>query len=201
MKIIYFLLITIAVIALGSCSRKPSGATEFPASQKVEIQDATARNHELSSEEKNIAKKRLLDFLKDEIQDRSEPGKTYSDPDQISDIYGKDFKDVIEEIKPSNFEGGTIVKLRTLKYQDLEHVFYVFESGKQLYAFLEITHTLDRLKTIRIGDSQEKVKSVFGSDYYTDSEDLYVYNFGSGELQFHFEGQSLDQINVSYLMI
>ena len=119
----------------------------------------------------------------------------------VTKYYGVFVEEKITTITPFYFEGGNVIQLRELIYNDITHYYYIFDTGKQLYKGVEIKNPLTRLITINIGDTYDKLIESFGNDYYYGGKEYISYFGFQGEVIFSIEGNRIKKIFVNYLLI
>jgi hypothetical protein len=115
-------------------------------------------------------------------------------------FYGLPLEENIESIPPYYLEGYYAIAIRKLIYDDLIHYYYVFETGKELYAGVEMNKSQKRLKTINIGDDVNKLKETFGRNFY-EHENIISYYGLNEEVAFFVEKDIIVKIIGSYLLI
>jgi hypothetical protein len=147
------------------CSKK-----EIALSNEI-VADDDIIYHETSQDIEKIAKNDIVrnnitDFFYNEILNGNNDLSFQHGSDGVINFFGRP----LEENRISTsfyFEGGTVIQIHELIYNDLTHRYYVFENGRELYYGYFVTKTLDRLKSIKIGDTSEKLLSTFFDKYYT----------------------------------
>jgi hypothetical protein len=118
----------------------------------------------------------------------------------VVELYGLPLEENIESISPYYFEGGKVIAIRKLIYEDLIHYYYVFENGKELYVGIEMKKSHERLKTITIGDDVNKLKETFGGNFYEYENRISYYGLKE-ELVFFIENNIVVKIVANYLLI
>ena len=122
------------------------------------------------------------------------------DKNGVVKLYGLPLEENVESISPYYFEGGNVIAIRKLIYDDLIHYYYVFENGKELYAGIEMDKSHERLKTINIGDDVNKLKEIFGESFY-DYENKISYYGLNEEVVFLIKNNIIIKIIGNYLLI
>jgi hypothetical protein len=127
--------------------------------------------------------------------------------DGVIKYFGKPLKIEIESVS-FYFEGGKVVEIQELVYSDCNHYYYVFENGKKLYNGFTIEKKLDRLKSINIGDTSEKLLSTFPDKYYSweslesiKEKISYYTDPVECEIQFIIANMIIQKIYVNFLLI
>jgi hypothetical protein len=91
----------------------------------------------------------------------------HRDKYEVIDIFGDPLDIRITKVSPFYLEGGRVIEMRELIYDGFNHIYYVFESGTIFYIGFFIEKRLERLKTINIGDTSDKLLSTFSDKYYS----------------------------------
>jgi hypothetical protein len=121
----------------------------------------------------------------------------------VKDIFGEPL-DIIATSTSFYFEGGIVIEIRQLVYDDFIHNYYVFENGVTFYQGFIIEKRLERLKTINIGDTSDKLLSTFSDGYFTStrSENIIYYTDPvTCEIEFVIKDKVIQKIYVNYLLI
>jgi hypothetical protein len=94
-----------------------------------------------------------------------------TDRKKFDEYYGMPLEEIIE-----TSEHLFYIAVRKLLYDDVIHYFYISNDGEEVYNGVEINKPLERLKTINIGDSINKLKETFGNECWEDNNDRYGHN-------------------------
>ena len=178
LSILYNLLIILCLFS--SCSKNEKKSI-------INIQQNIENNNEVKIEsiinethnENNIADKKanITDFYFIEIMNGFVNLNFHRNEYKVNEYFGEPIK---INIIPThfNFEGGVVVEIHEYVYADLIHYYYIFESGIIFYSGFSIEKKLERLKTINIGDTKNKLLSTFSDKYYS-SEKSENINYGN----------------------
>jgi hypothetical protein len=154
--------ITVIIIAFGGClkSKKLDAEEKYSDGAMIDGKDSALGENNI------IVKNNITQFLFMEILSGNTDVSFKNREDGVIKFFGNP----VEENKiPVSFifEGGKIIEIHELVYEDLIHRYYIPESGYKLYQGFSITNKLDRLISINIGDTSEKLLSAFDDKYYT----------------------------------
>ena len=157
--VIFFLIISAVFTGCFTNTEKKDIEKEEKNDEKIITYEESLIN-ETVVEEINIT-----NYFYNEIMNGNNDLSFQNGSNGVIDFFGNPLE---ENILPSsfNFEGGKIVEIHEYVYEDFIHRYYISESGYKLYAGFTINKKLDRLKTINIGDTSEKLLSVFPDKYY-----------------------------------
>jgi hypothetical protein len=158
------------------------------------VNELITQNHAQNKEEM------IEDFAIAEILNGKEYTASLRDPNGVISIYGKPLEDTIKIINPFNFEGSTIINFREIVYEDLTHTYYVTDKSTQIYAYVEVTKKVDRLKKINIGESVEKLVKTFGEGYYKDNNNIHYHGLQE-DVIFIIKDNLISSIICYYLLI
>jgi hypothetical protein len=157
--------IIVFVIVLGGCLKNKKLSAEEKYSEETIIDERSA-----AIDKSNIiVKNNITQFFFYEILNGDKNLSSTDGEDGVINFFG----DPISENKiPVSFifEGGKIIEIYELVYEDLVHRYYVSESGHKLYEGFFVKKKLDRLISINIDDTSEKLLSTFVDKYYTWTE-------------------------------
>ncbi|MDR0561118.1 MAG: hypothetical protein LBG73_00320 [Spirochaetaceae bacterium] len=205
------ILVILAFALICSCN-KTAGPTASPEAASPEPH-ASLEDQEKSdtitkpyAEEKNNSFEESRESVETYVITEILNGRKYDaslldDENGVTRIYGTPLADTVVSIIPFTFEGVLITGLRELTYEDLKHTYFVSDKGGQLYAYVEVSKKNNRLKTINIGDSVEKLIDVFGNHYFKgDGESISYYGL-TEEVIFVIENNSIQRIVCYYLLI
>jgi len=119
--------------------------------------------------EGKIIKNNITDFYFNEILAGNKYLKFHRDEYKIIEYFGEPFE---IRITPASFyfEGGKVVEYHQYFYDDFIHYYYIFEDGTILYKGFIIERKQERLKTINIGDTSDKLLSTFSDRYFLRKE-------------------------------
>ena len=154
-----------------------------------------------------IKQNNITDFFFGEIMNGNKDLDFHRDKYEVIDIFGEPLD--INVIDTSfYFEGGIVTEIRQLIYDDFIHNYYVFENGIIFYQGFIIEKRLERLKTINIGDTSDKLLSTFSDEYYTweELENInenisYYTNPLTCIIQFVIKDTLIQKISVNFLLI
>jgi hypothetical protein len=139
------------------------------------------RNNNLSYEDK------LKEFIYNEMLNGIVFNGDENDENGVIDTYGMPIRDeIIEYTDGRRYEGGlSLTGIREITYEDLTHRYYVFinrnNTVRQFYNDVFVNTKLNRLKMINIGDTSEKLLTVFSGNYWRkDGEDI-IYMWGGDD--------------------
>jgi hypothetical protein len=156
------------------------------------------------NEDKNTEmaiKPQITGFYFDEIMNGIKDLSFHRGEYKVIDLFGKPLKINIEKVSFS-FEGGLVTEIHKYVYKDFVHYYYIFESGTIFYSGFVIENKLERLKTINIGDTADKLLSAFSDEYYTFDENIIFYTDPViCEIQFIINDKIIQRIYVNYLLI
>ena len=126
---------------------------------------------------------------------------------EVIDMFGEPLNVNVTEVS-FNLVGGRVIEKRELIYDDFIHMYYVFDDGTIFYEGFIIEKRLERLKTITIGDTSDKLLSTFSDRYYTWEE---IENIKENisfytdpvvcEIQFVIQDTIIQKIFVNFLLI
>jgi hypothetical protein len=138
-------------------------------------------------EKKNINlgyENKLKEFIYDEVLNGTIFHGDENDENGVIATYGIPISDeIIEYSDNKRYEGGMSLKgIREIVYEDLTHRYYVFINRsnieRQFYVDVVIDKELERLKTVNIGDTSEKILTVFGNNYWRKDGENIIYMWG-----------------------
>jgi hypothetical protein len=124
---------------------------------------------------------------------------------EVIDIFGEPLNIKVTEVS-FNLVGGKVIEIRELIYDDFIHIYYIFEDGTIFYIGFIIEKKLERLKTINIGDTSEKLLSIFSDKYYSwesveSIKENISYYIDPVEVQFVINDKIIQKIYVNFLLI
>jgi hypothetical protein len=154
---------------------------------------------------------KLKEFIYSEVLNRKIFHGDDNDENGVIAVYGIPVSDeIIDYPDKQRYEGGmSLIGIREIIYENLTHRYYVFINGsnieRQFYVDVIVNKKLDRLKTVNIGDTSDKILTVFGNNYWRkDGEDI-IYMWGgdtTGEtyrwVKFSIENNII--IKISYIL-
>jgi hypothetical protein len=149
----------------------------------------------------------ITDFFYDEILNGNRDTSFSNGENGVINFFGAPLEE--SKIPTSfDFETAEIVEIHELIYDDFVHRYYVSKSGHKLYSGFFITKKLDRLKSVNIGDTSEKLASTFTDKYYTwleyerIKENISYYTDPVVcEIQFVIENSIIQKIWCNFLLI
>jgi len=154
-----------------------------------------------------IRQNNITDFFFGEIMNGNTDLEFHRDKYEVIDIFGDPLAVNVIEVS-FNLSGGRVIEMRELVYDDFTHIYYVFESGIIFYIGFTIDKKLERLKTINIGDTSDKLLSTFYDEYYTweDMKNIkenisYYTDSVPCEIQFVIKDTIIQRIFVNFLLI
>jgi hypothetical protein len=160
-------------------------------------------NETYSEKYVTIEKTNITDFYFDEIMNSFIKLDFHRDKYKVIEYFGEPLEiNIIPTI--FNFAGGVVIEIHKYVYADLIHYYYVFESGTIFYNGFMIEKNLERLKTINIGDTKDKLLSKFSDKYYSNdkSENISYYTDPViCDIQFIIENNTIQKIFVNYILI
>ena len=108
----------------------------------------------------------ITDFFFNEIMDGRKNLGFHRDEFEVIELFGEQIE---IRILPVNFNmvGGIVVEIHEYVYEDFIHHYYIFEGGGIFYMGFMIESRLERLRTINIGDTVEKLLSKFSDNFFT----------------------------------
>ena len=201
------MLILITIPIIFSCNSKKENRTtdqNHPSTesviQKVE-QIYNDSNKETQIQKTNEEYSEILaNFLLNELNDKISIKDNYKDTTLVEEKYGTPEKINIENCKPFSIIGGTVIQLRELHYPGQTQIYYVFDNGIEFYALNIFDPSFSGIKTISFGTKKENIINKFGNDYFEYNDDTISYYINDREIQFYFSNNSLDKINISYII-
>ena len=158
--------------------------TEIDALEDNNIENIFLPGIETISEERNI----VINFVVNEILNNNIYKSFIEDKNGVIDTYGTPISDkIIQYTDGLKYEGGMIlIGIREILYDDLTHRYFVFEDRNnneiQYYVDVSVSKKLERLKTINIGDSSEKIIEIFGNNYAFKENESIIYRVNEIEL-------------------
>jgi hypothetical protein len=121
---------------------------------------------------------KLIEFINNEVLNGIVFQGSDNDENGVINTYGVPLKDeTIEYSDGQRYEGGRLTGIREITYEDLTHRYYIFTRYAQ-YVDVILDKKLDRLKTINIGASSEKVLAAFGGNYWRKEGEDIIYMIG-----------------------
>jgi hypothetical protein len=154
-----------------------------------------------------IKQNNITDFFFVEIMNGNTDLSFHRDKYEVIDIFGEPLEINVTEVS-FNLAGGKVIEMRELIYDDFVHIYYVFESGIVFYIGFNIEKRLERLKTINIGDTSDKLLSTFSDEYYSwdvwenVKENIsYCTDPVTCEIQFVIKDTIIQKIFVNFLLI
>jgi hypothetical protein len=143
----------------------------------------------------------ITDFFFIEIMNGNKDLTFHRDEYKIIEHFGEPLKVNIQPVS-FNFSGGKVVELHEYIYDDFVHYYYIFENESIFYNGFIIENGLERLKTINIGDTLDKLLSTFSDKYYL-QENIIIYYTDPVicEIRFIFKDEIINKIFVNYLLI
>jgi hypothetical protein len=189
-----FVFALIVFFVFAGCHKKENAATEKNIENGlVQTGDAVGHN--------------ITDFFYDEILNGNRDVSFRNGENGVIDFFGEPDEENKTPVS-FHFEGATVVEIQELVYGDIRHRYYKSESGLKLYSGFLITKKSDRLKTINIGDTSEKLRSQFTDTYhdwaeYEDIEENISYYTDPVvcEIQFVIKGSIIQEIWCNFLLI
>ncbi|MDR1858607.1 MAG: hypothetical protein LBQ69_03980 [Treponema sp.] len=113
----------------------------------------------------NNRQSNITDFFFVEIMDGNTGLSFHREKYEVIDMFGEPLDINVTEVS-FNLAGGMIIEKHGLIYDDFIHIYYVFEDGTIFYEGFIIEKRLERLKTITIGDTSDKLLLTFPDKYY-----------------------------------
>jgi hypothetical protein len=172
---------------------------------EIKIESQNNENYNKFYIENNTADKKsnITNFYFVEIMNGFVNLSFHRDEYKVNEYFGEPLK---INIIPTNFDlaGGVVIEIHEYVYTDLKHYYYVFENGTIFYNGFSIEKKLERLKTINIGDTKNKLLSTFSDKYYSSekSENINYYTDPVVcDIQFVIENNIIKQIYVNYILI
>jgi len=149
----------------------------------------------------------ISSFFFNEIMNGNKDISFWDGEDGVIKYFGEPLRIEIEAVS-FYFEGGKVVAMQELVYNDFVHYYYIFENGKKLYNGFFIENKLERLKSINIGDTSEKLLSTFSDRYFlwesveSIKENISYYTDPvECEIQFVINKSIIQKIFVNFLLI
>jgi hypothetical protein len=167
MKKYIFLILMIHIVLIGCSKKKIIISNEIAADDYVAYEEALQTTEETNRiVENNVIKNSITNYFYNEILNGNNDLSFQHGSEGVINFFGKPSE---ENRIPTSFyfEGGIVIQIHELIYNDLTHRYYVFESGRELYYGFFVTKPLDRLNSVEIGDTSEKLLSTFSDKYYT----------------------------------
>ncbi|QQO10353.1 hypothetical protein [Breznakiella homolactica] len=158
-------------------------------------------NQDVIQNDFDISREKIQSFIDNELLNGIKYQESFKDKDGVINTYGNPIEDRIKTIKPFSFEGGTVIGIRELIYNDFIHTYYIFENGNQLYASVEYNNKLGRVKKINIGNTFEELKIAFGNHYYEGKGENIIYYGKNVEVIFLINEKIIQSIQINYLLI
>jgi hypothetical protein len=151
----------------------------------------------------SIEKANITDFYFNEIINGFVNLNFHRDEYKVIEYFGEPLE---INIIPTHFSlaGGVVIEIHEYIYADLIHYYYVFESGTIFYNGFRIEKKIERLKTINIGDTKDKLLLTFSDKYYLSekSENISYYTDPViCDIQFIIENNIIQNIYVNYILI
>ena len=212
--IITYIFLVILIIFPG-CSENKKNKTITNQQDKIDVDILT----DLESKDNNdhisdivldadeIVHNNITDFFFIEIMNGNKDLGFHRDKYGVKDIFGEPLDINVTEVS-FNLVGGRVIEIRELIYDDFVHIYYVFESGIIFYIGFIIEKRLERLKTINIGDTSDKLLSTFSDEYYSwdvwenVKENISYYTDPvTCEIQFVIKDTIIQKIFVNFLLI
>jgi hypothetical protein len=154
-----------------------------------------------------IVHNNITDFFFVEIMNGNKGLDFHRDKYGVKDIFGEPLDINVRKVS-FNFVGGRVIEIHELIYDDFTHIYYIFESGTIFYEGFIIEKKLERLKTINIGDTSNKLLLTFSDKYYTweEYENIkenisYYTDPVTCEIQFVIKDTIIQKIFVNFLLI
>ena len=151
----------------------------------------------------NNRQSNITDFFFIEITNGNRNLSFHREKYEVIDMFGEPLDIIATEVS-FNLAGGRVIEKRELIYDDFIHIYYVFEDGTIFYEGFIIEKRLERLKTITIGDTSDKLLSTFPDKYYTwdEIENISFYTDPViCVIQFVIQDAIIQKIFVSFLLI
>jgi len=151
----------------------------------------------------SIEKANITDFYFNEIMNNFVNLNFHRDEYKVIEYFGEPLEiNIIPTL--FNFAGEMVIEIHEYVYADLKHYYYVFESRIIFYNGFKIEKKLERLKTINIENTKDKLLSTFSDEYYSSekSENISYYTDPVVcEIQFIIENNIIRKIYVNYILI
>jgi hypothetical protein len=143
-------------------------------------------------------KNSIYDFLVYEIMDGNIESSFEKGIEDIINIYGEPIDIRIIPVSIT-YRSEKVKEMREYIYKDFIHSYYISQNGKEFYRGFSIEKKSERLKTINIGDSSDKLLSVFSdkSDFI-DSDFTFRNNFTIRYYIWH--PQSYDYYQIKFII-
>jgi len=201
-KFFYIILFLYSFCLFTNCSKKnvvesPHYNENIVIINESEINKNRIENNDLTE------KQSIIDFYYTEIMNGFKDLDFHRDEYKIIQYFGEPLEIKIESISFSML-GGTATEIHYYIYNDFTHYYYIFDNDAILYIGFFIENKLDRLKTINIGDSYEKLLTTFKDKYNTWEEvesikENISYYTNIGDIQFYIKNGIILKIYVKYL--
>jgi hypothetical protein len=193
-------------IILCSCSRKENNN-----SQDNSLVDNINQNLELyikesvSQSEYETNLNSISDFYFYEIMNGNGELGFHRDEYNIIKLFGEPNEIKISPVDSYSLQGGIVIELHEYIFDDFIHIYYIFENGIIFYIGFYIDKKLDRLKTINIGDTYDKLLSTFIDEFFSwENDGLLRITFYtepiSCEIRFIIKNKIIERIFVNYLL-
>ena len=125
----------------------------------------------------------------------------HRDEYEIKSIFGEPIS-ISETEVDFWMSGGIVKKIQELIFEDFTHIYYVFEDGTIFYMGFKIEKYLDKLKTINIGDTLEKLLSIFNDIHYLSNENVIFYTDPvTAEIHFIISDSIIEGIFVNFYLL
>jgi hypothetical protein len=168
-----------------------------------EIKSDPLINETYSEKYVAIKKTNITDFYFDEIMKSFVNLDFHRDKYKVIEYFGEPLEiNIIPTL--FNFAGGVVIEIHKYVYVDLIHYYYVFENGTIFYNGFMIEKKLERLKTINIGDTRNKLLSTFLDKYYSNDKNENISYYTDPvicDIQFIIENNTIQKIFVNYILI
>ncbi|MCL1836560.1 MAG: hypothetical protein FWG46_03335 [Treponema sp.] len=133
--------------------------------EKIIIMEIQQKHESEHDNYKENFESNIIDFYFYEIMKGNTSLNFHREEYKVIELFGEPLKINIQSVL-FNFIGGTVVELHEYVYDDFTHIYYIFENGLIFYIEFFIEKKLERLQTINIGDTSDKLLSTFHDKYY-----------------------------------
>ena len=192
---------TIMILLLLGCTRSTKSNFSETNDEAIIVNESSYNNIEnVEINENIIYHDNVTDYLYNEILNNNNLS-FHRDDYEIKSIFGEPLS--INETEVDFWmSGGIVTKIQELVFEDFTHIYYLYEDGTIFYMGFIIEKYLDRLKTINIGDTEEKLLSTFNDRHYLTDENIIFYTEPvTAEIQFIINNSIIEGIYVSFYLL
>jgi len=147
----------------------------------------------------------ITDFFFYEIMESNRDWGFHRDEFMVLEFFGTPNEIRVLPVEPFGMQGGTVIEIHEYVYDDFTHHYYIFAEGAVFYIGFIIENRLERLETINIGDTSEKLLSIFSDRFFTwETPELKTISFYTDpvicEIRFIIRNGIIERIFINFFL-